>query len=355
MRKSIFMFTTNTIILVFLLLMISSNLNGILYQSYPSMTINEIGSDIDLAEFENSLSSLAYETDSVIARRVVTPTNQGTSFLYKKYGEGQLPPLFSPANEETVQRSDPANSYLIMSGNLSVSQLNLKLLEFANGTDRDARVSPPGLVLRLLSSDAILLACILFYLLYTSMSILSEISILRSSGIKILSGIRAKSLLYQNLLSNIGAIFMMAFLSLLFGALIMMLLELWNFQLFQILIAATILHSIVLVMITVFVKGLFSLLLQRTKLVELVKGKLPIKSILSVLMISHFIAFVVVGWSANQVQLYLPEAKKLMLANSAWKERDNLSNISYNLSAYVRDAEESKRRSKLWFDFWLMP
>ncbi len=95
MRKSIFIFITNTIILVFLLLMISSNLNGILYQSYPSVTINEIGSDIDLAEFENSLSSLAYETDSVIARRVVTPTNQGTSFLYKKYGEGQLPPLFS--------------------------------------------------------------------------------------------------------------------------------------------------------------------------------------------------------------------------------------------------------------------
>lgn len=300
MRKSIFVFATNSIILGFLVLMILSNVNSSLYLSYPSVTVNEMSSEADITQLEKSLEELANRTDSIIARRVVTPTNQGTSFLYRIYGEGEVPPLFNEAGEDEAKNSNPANTYLILSGGLTIDELNMELFNFAETTVKDNRASPFITVLRFLASDAILLACVLFYLFYTSIIILSEIRVLRSSGIRMLSGITSKDLLHKNLRSSFLSIIFMCGLSLLVGSIAMKLLGIWNFQLFQLLIAATILHIIVLSFITFFITRLFSLLLKRTKLIDLVKGKLPVQSILTVLMISQFITFLV-----NSVEKYL--------------------------------------------------
>lgn len=150
MRKSIFVFATNSIILGFLVLMILSNVNSSLYLSYPSVTVNEMSSEADITQLEKSLEELANRTDSIIARRVVTPTNQGTSFLYRIYGEGEVPPLFNEAGEDEAKNSNPANTYLILSGGLTIDELNMELFNFAETTVKDNRASPFITVLRFL-------------------------------------------------------------------------------------------------------------------------------------------------------------------------------------------------------------
>lgn len=94
-----------------------------LYASYDSVSLLRVKKDTQEPTrevFEQELENFANSEQSLIARRIVEPSKDGTThFTYATYGQGTLPKEFQEASQESRERSDPLNSYLLLSALLS--------------------------------------------------------------------------------------------------------------------------------------------------------------------------------------------------------------------------------------------
>ena len=84
-----------------------------LYASYDSVSLLRVKKDTQEPTrevFEKELENFVNSEQSLIARRIVEPSKDGTThFTYATYGQGTLPKEFQEASQESRERSDPLN------------------------------------------------------------------------------------------------------------------------------------------------------------------------------------------------------------------------------------------------------
>lgn len=172
-----------------------------LYTSYDSVTLLRVkkgAQEPTCEEFERELEKFASSEQSLIARRIVEPSKDGsTNFTYATYGQGSLPKEFQVASQESRERSDPLNSYLLLSGSLTKEKLAAKLDDLGYKAIADRKTPPYLLAFWIALNPLLLISLAIFGLAFFAMVIITRIKEMRAAGLQLFSG--------QTLLSIIGS------------------------------------------------------------------------------------------------------------------------------------------------------
>ena len=322
-----------------------------LYTSYDSVTLVRVkkgAQEPTREEFERELEKFASSEQSLIARRIVEPSKDGrTNFTYATYGQGGLPKEFQAANQESRERSDPLNSYLLLSGSLTKEKLAAKLDDLGYKAIADRKTPPYLLAFWIALNPLLLISLAIFGLAFFAMVIITRIKEMRAAGIQLFSG--------QTLLSIIGSALYddVKWLCLAGGgSLIVEGAVLLGQGLFYPVLLATFsigvgLYLLFLLGISLVLSLLYLMSLSYKALVPVLKGRLPLKRLMTLTLLCQFVAVFTVGYAVKTGLTSYQRLQELQLSKQAWEDRADYYQISFGLG----DRGENSENQSNWYAF----
>ena len=322
-----------------------------LYASYDSVTLLRVKKDTQEPTrevFEQELENFANSEQSLIARRIVEPSKDGTThFTYATYGQGTLPKEFQEASQESRERSDPLNSYLLLSGSLTKEKLADKLGDLGYKAIPDRKIPPYSLAFRMLLIPLILISLAIFGLSFFALVIITRIKEMRAAGIKLFSGQTLLSIMGHSLSTDIKWLLLSALLSFLGGGVV-----LFSQGLFYPILLATYgfgisFYLLFLLGISILLMLLYLMSLSYKALVPVIKGRLPLKRLMALTLLCQLVAVFTVGYAVKTGLTSYQRLKELEISKQAWQDRADYYQISFGLGDRVKDTENQNK----WYAF----
>ena len=322
-----------------------------LYASYDSVSLLRVKKDTQEPTrevFEQELENFANSEQSLIARRIVEPSKDGTThFTYATYGQGTLPKEFQEASQESRERSDPLNSYLLLSGSLTKEKLADKLGELGYKAIADRKISPYYLSFLILLNPLILISLAIFGLSFFALVIITRIKEMRAAGIKLFSGQTLLSIMGHSLSTDIKWLLLSALLSFLGGGVV-----LFSQGLFYPILLATYgfgisFYLLFLLGISILLMLLYLMSLSYKALVPVIKGRLPLKRLMALTLLCQLVAVFTVGYAVKTGLTSYQRLKELEISKQAWQDRADYYQISFGLGDRVKDTENQNK----WYAF----
>ena len=322
-----------------------------LYASYDSVSLLRVKKDTQEPTrevFEQELENFANSEQSLIARRIVEPSKDGTThFTYATYGQGTLPKQFQEASQENRERSDPLNSYLLLSGSLTKEKLADKLGDLGYKAIPDRKTPPYTLAFRMLLIPLILISLAIFGLSFFALVIITRIKEMRAAGIKLFSGQTLLSIMGHSLSTDIKWLLLSALLSFLGGGVV-----LFSQGLFYPILLATYgfgisFYLLFLLAISILLMLLYLMSLSYKALVPVIKGRLPLKRLMALTLLCQLVAVFTVGYAVKTGLTSYQRLKELEISKQAWQDRADYYQISFGLGDRVKDTENQNK----WYAF----
>lgn len=322
-----------------------------LYASYDSVSLLRVKKDTQEPTrevFEQELENFANSEQSLIARRIVEPSKDGTThFTYATYGQGTLPKEFQEASQESRERSDPLNSYLLLSGSLTKEKLADKLGDLGYKAIPDRKTPPYSLAFRMLLIPLILISLAIFGLSFFALVIITRIKEMRAAGIKLFSGQTLLSIMGHSLSTDIKWLLLSALLSFLGGGVV-----LFSQGLFYPILLATYgfgisFYLLFLLGISILLMLLYLMSLSYKALVPVIKGRLPLKRLMALTLLCQLVAVFTVGYAVKTGLTSYQRLKELEISKQAWQDRADYYQISFGLGDRVKDTENQNK----WYAF----
>ena len=322
-----------------------------LYASYDSVTLLRVKKDTQEPTrevFEQELENFANSEQSLIARRIVEPSKDGTThFTYAAYGQGTLPKEFQEASQESRERSDPLNSYLLLSGSLTKEKLAEKLGDLGYKAIADRKIPPYFLAFQILLNPLILISLAIFGLSFFALVIITRIKEMRAAGIKLFSGQTLLSIMGHSLSTDIKWLLLSALLSFLGGGVV-----LFSQGLFYPILLATYgfgisFYLLFLLAISILLMLLYLMSLSYKALVPVIKGRLPLKRLMALTLLCQLVAVFTVGYAVKTGLTSYQRLKELEISKQAWQDRADYYQISFGLGDRGKDTENQNK----WYAF----
>ncbi|MHB9782580.1 DUF1430 domain-containing protein [Streptococcus sp. 10F2] len=352
--RRIFIFLSTLFLSFFMLFMLWQQYPQVVFSSYPSVDLIgsvDTGTVIDREQVYTTLEKLAKDENSLIARRIVEPNQKGEMiFTYATYGEGTLPDGLMLASDKSSEDSDLVSSYLIVSGNLHLSQLEEIFRSLGYQAQSFSRASLVDLVFSLILNDISVPSLGLAILSFFSLSVIQHILKIRSAALKFVSGKVVTRIMWESVAEDFR-LFLSSFLvSTLLGCFVILWLGLWHqtILLYEISIG---LYLLLLGVVSIVVSLTYLLALQVNSLVSVLKGRLPLRRLLSLMLLSQFLAFLTIGWSFSTIMQEYQKYQLLEAGKSSWERKQNFYSLSYSFSSAFTKGEEQEKQSKAWYSF----
>lgn len=332
--------------------MIYFNQRSYLYSSFPSVRLQSVKKNVTWNDVSEKLERIAEENHSVLARRISVASLSETAFKYVFFGTKTTPAGFDSATKEEIEDADRAGSVIIYEGALSQRKLAQELASLSN--DPVGFFPHPSIFARV-AANLVSASALLFFglhlLLFIAVEILDHLHDLPASGIRLMSGIRRGDLFWKNVGEDLLVMVFSGSIAFLTANMLMVAFQFWHTAFMHYVGAALLLYLSLLFVAGFLLHLLFLCILQSSRLVDLVKGKVPAKSILVILLLGQAAAMLVVGLGVNQSQKLLPATIRLLEAKAEWAKRKQYVNLSFSDTALSKDANEQKRRDEAWFSF----
>ena len=322
-----------------------------LYTSYDSVTLLRVkngAQEPTREEFERELEKFASSEQSLIARRIVEPSKDGrTNFTYATYGQGGLPKEFQAASQESRERSDPLNSYLLLSGSLTKEKLAAKLDDLGYKAIADRKTPPYLLAFWIALNPLLLISLAIFGLAFFAMVIITRIKEMRAAGIQLFSGQTLLSIIGSALYDDVKWLCLAGVLSLIVGGAVLL-----GQGLFYPVLLATFsigvgLYLLFLLGISLVLSLLYLMSLSYKALVPVLKGRLPLKRLMTLTLLCQLVAVFTVGYAVKTGLTSYQRLQELQLSKQAWEDRADYYQISFGLGDRVKDTENQNR----WYEF----
>lgn len=91
--------------------------------------------------------------------------------------------------------------------------------------------------------------------------------------------------------------------------------------------------------------------LKATSLVEVMRGRLPLRRLLGVMFLGQFVAIVVVGITVGTLLNSYQDFVQLNSAKEEWSINRNYYQLSYSYSSAFTQGKEEEKQNKSWYDF----
>ena len=322
-----------------------------LYTSYDSVTLVRVkkgAQEPTREEFERELEKFASSEQSLIARRIVEPSKDGrTNFTYATYGQGGLPKEFQAANQESRERSDPLNSYLLLSGSLTKEKLAAKLDDLGYKAIADRKTPPYLLAFWIALNPLLLISLAIFGLAFFAMVIITRIKEMRAAGIQLFSGQTLLSIIGSALYDDVKWLCLAGGGSLIVGGAVLL-----GQGLFYPVLLATFsigvgLYLLFLLGISLVLSLLYLMSLSYKALVPVLKGRLPLKRLMTLTLLCQFVAVFTVGYAVKTGLTSYQRLQELQLSKQAWEDRADYYQISFGLG----DRGENAENQSNWYAF----
>ena len=347
--KRIFLFISNLILTLFLIGALSFWKDSLPQILFPGAAV--LSGQADYSTVKEKLNSLAKEHNSLIARTIWEVDSDGKSrTLYEAFGDGQLPDWMPPASQESIHKSDLLNNYNIISGSLTSQELATHLkelgLEKANAFEND-RVS---FVLALFTQPNQLTSMLIFLLTFLALIVIGQIQSLSQSGIRLISGEQLSHLFFRSLARDGLDILLFGLPALLIASVLLISLG-YPYEVQIFLGILFILYNSLLFLLSLLIALLFTISLKKVHLLSIIKGKLPIKSILRILYFGQVLAILLVIVGFGRMSTYYHILEKNEAGQATWEQRSNVVTLQTGRSSQMKNLDELQTNADKWFDF----
>ena len=317
---------------------------------YPNVVVRDSSPETTFQHVATRLEKLAEETDSFIAIQHQDPNSEGTPvFSYTTFGNGKLPDGLQEKNLEDAQSSSVETNYFVFDGNLDIHLLREELSQLGLTNMHLIIPSKLSTLMAIFSNGFQLISLLIFILTFGALTLISQISQLRSSGIRLISGEKRWSIFLRPVGEDLKGIAVGFSLAGVLAILMQKILSLPTQSLMTI-GAGLLSYNLILLSISLFFAQLFAVGIKKIHLMQIIKGQVPVRGIISLILIGQLLAIIIVTLGIGSSLKYSQAWQQHRIGQEAWSQERQLITLSFSREgASPGFDEQAQRKLRTWY------
>ena len=317
---------------------------------YPNVVVRDSSPETTFQHVATRLEKLAEETDSFIAIQHQDPNSEGTPvFSYTTFGNGKLPDGLQEKNLEDAQSSSVETNYFIFDGNLDIHLLREELSQLGLTNMHLIIPSKLSTLMAIFSNGFQLISLLIFILTFVALTLISQISQLRSSGIRLISGEKRWSIFLRPVGEDLKGIVVGFSLAGVLAILMQKILSLPTQSLMTI-GEGLLSYNLILLSISLFFAQLFAVGIKKIHLMQIIKGQVPVRGIISLILIGQLLAIIIVTLGIGSSLKYSQAWQQHRIGQEAWSQERQLITLSISREGTSPGFDEqAQRKLRTWY------
>ena len=317
---------------------------------YPNVVVRDSSPETTFQHVATRLEKLAEETDSFIAIQHQDPNSEGTTvFSYTTFGDGKLPDGLQEKNLEDAQSSSVETNYFVFDGNLDIHLLREELSQLGLTNMHLTIPSKLSTLMAIFSNGFQLISLLIFILTFVALTLISQISQLRSSGIRLISGEKRWSIFLRPVGEDLKGIVVGFSLAGVLAILMQKILSLPTQSLMTI-GEGLLSYNLILLSISLFFAQLFAVGIKKIHLMQIIKGQVPVRGIISLILIGQLLAIIIVTLGIGSSLKYSQAWQQHRIGQEAWSQERQLITLSISREGTSPGFDEqAQRKFRTWY------
>ena len=317
---------------------------------YPNVVVRDSSPETTFQHVATRLEKLAEETDSFIAIQHQDLNSEGTTvFSYTTFGNGKLPDGLQEKNLEDAQSSSVETNYFIFDGHLDIHLLREELSQLGLTNMHLTIPSKLSTLMAIFSNGFQLISLLIFILTFGALTLISQISQLRSSGIRLISGEKRWSIFLRPVGEDLKGIAIGFSLACVLAILMQKILSLPTQSLMTI-GEGLLSYNLILLSISLFFAQLFAVGIKKIHLMQIIKGQLPVRGIISLILIGQLLAIIIVTLGIGSSLKYSQAWQQHRIGQEVWSQERQLIILSISRDGTSPGFDEqAQRKLRTWY------
>ena len=317
---------------------------------YPNVVVRDSSPETTFQHVATRLEKLAEETDSFIAIQHQDPNSEGTTvFSYTTFGNGKLPDGLQEKNLEDAQSSSVETNYFVFDGNLDIHLLREELSQLGLTNMHLTIPSKLSTLMAIFSNGFQLISLLIFILTFGALTLISQINQLRSSGIRLISGEKRWSIFLRPVGEDLKGIVVGFSLAGVLAILMQKILSLPTQSLMTI-GEGLLSYNLILLSISLFFAQLFAVGIKKIHLMQIIKGQVPVRGIISLILIGQLLAIIIVTLGIGSSLKYSQAWQQHRIGQEAWSQERQLITLSISREGTSPGFDEqAQRKLRTWY------
>ena len=317
---------------------------------YPNVVVRDSSPETTFQHVATRLKKLAEETDSFIAIQHQDPNSEGTPvFSYTTFGNGKLPDGLQEKNLEDAQSSSVETNYFVFDGNLDIHLLREELSQLGLTNMHLIIPSKLSTLMAIFSNGFQLISLLIFILTFGALTLISQISQLRSSGIRLISGEKRWSIFLRPVGEDLKGIAVGFSLAGVLAILMQKILSLPTQSLMTI-GEGLLSYNLILLSISLFFAQLFAVGIKKIHLMQIIKGEVPVRGIISLILIGQLLAIIIVTLGIGSSLKYSQAWQQHRIGQEVWSQERQLTILSISREGTSPGFDEqAQRKLRTWY------
>lgn len=317
---------------------------------YSNVVVHDSSPETTFQHVATRLEKLAEETDSFIAIQHQDPNSEGTTvFSYTTFGDGKLPDGLQEKKLEDAQSSSVETNYFVFDGHLDIHLLREELSQLGLTNMNLTIPSKLSTLMAIFSNGFQLISLLIFILTFGALTLISQISQLRSSGIRLISGEKRWSIFLRPVGEDLKGIAVGFSLAGVLTILMQKILSLPTQSLMTI-GAGLLSYNLILLSISLFFAQLFAVGIKKIHLMQIIKGQVPVRGIISLILIGQLLAIIIVTLGIGSSLKYSQAWQQHRIGQEAWSQERQLITLSISREGTSPGFDEqAQRKLRTWY------
>lgn len=317
---------------------------------YPNVVVRDSSPETTFQHVATRLEKLAEETDSFIAIQHQDPNSEGTTvFSYTTFGNGKLPDGLQEKKLEDAQSSSVETNYFVFDGHLDIHLLKEELSQLGLTNMHLTIPSKLSTLMAIFSNGFQLISLLIFILTFGALTLISQISQLRSSGIRLISGEKRWSIFLRPVGEDLKGIAVGFSLAGVLAILMQKILSLPTQSLMTI-GEGLLSYNLILLSISLFFAQLFAVGIKKIHLMQIIKGQVPVRGVISLILIGQLLAIIIVTLGIGSSLKYSQAWQQHRIGQEAWSQERQLITLSISREGTSPGFDEqAQRKLRTWY------
>lgn len=317
---------------------------------YPNVVVHDSSPETTFQHVATRLEKLAEETDSFIAIQHQDPNLEGTTvFSYTTFGNGKLPDGLQEKKLEDAQSSSVETNYFVFDGHLDIHLLREELSQLGLTNMHLTIPSKLSTLMAIFSNGFQLISLLIFILTFVALTLISQISQLRSSGIRLISGEKRWSIFLRPVGEDLKGTAVGFSLAGVLAILMQKILSLPTQSLMTI-GEGLLSYNLILLSISLFFAQLFAVGIKKIHLMQIIKGEVPVRGIISLILIGQLLAIIIVTLGIGSSLKYSQAWQQHRIGQEVWSQERQLTILSISREGTSPGFDEqAQRKLRTWY------
>ena len=317
---------------------------------YPNVVVRDSSPETTFQHVATRLEKLAEETDSFIAIQHQDPNSEGTTvFSYTTFGNGKLPDGLQEKKLEDAQSSSVETNYFVFDGHLDIHLLKEELSQLGLTNMHLTIPSKLSTLMAIFSNGFQLISLLIFILTFGALTLISQISQLRSSGIRLISGEKRWSIFLRPVGEDLKGIAVGFSLAGVLAILMQKILSLPTQSLMSI-GECLLSYNLILLSISLFFAQLFAVGIKKIHLMQIIKGQVPVRGVISLILIGQLLAIIIVTLGIGSSLKYSQAWQQHRIGQEVWSQERQLTILSISREGTSPGFDEqAQRKLRTWY------